>query len=382
MVPNQLMAEARSVTDKIYSQDFMNSSQEVEIHKGQKTVLYSQTAGAKLHTENKRSIVLIDNQEKLEDLPTPLVERLASSMTTGKLSNHYIFANFLHQQSIKQQSSDYHIAIVPKSVNIKEVFFELIKNKQGLIVSSQVRLVLDQAFKMIPQESETYPILISEDKSIVFATSIVSQEGQSENFDPIQAITGGHSYALQASSNNTRFQYRKETYEVKSLSNTAKSKILKLALEESDKIQEEGIFHLAFNNSFSHSLKILSAGITNLEYRISNPIDAVKRLRLDHSGQIRQTNQEFNMNSLPTNDSETLQKLYSSNFYDTLEKVSQLILTNQAKLIAARESSQNRIPNEKSRDISSLENLKEFLHEKLNRNEIKLFLENLQLIKY
>lgn len=293
-VANAFAIEPRSYAQRIFSPAYMSDSQPIQIKNGSelKTISLSNSLGGKqLKTEDRRSIVLLEDLEQIEaDLSEPLVQKIKKA-TPGGLQKFYVFANFVHSNPRNTDVNEFFIAVIPKSAKVEKVFLQTEWFGGGAGAHNQVRMILNKPIVLIPQVSDESPIELKV-ADIIYSLQAVRVEGGDQNWDPLKGTMGEFANALQIYSTTSlaRMQIPTsvvENNEILGLTDEQRKLIFEKALYTSNLYQEAGIYNTVFNSGVTHTLIALVAGIPRIDVYHFNPYSVLDMVRKAHKGTIR-----------------------------------------------------------------------------------------------
>ena len=298
-------SQERSTFSQIYDSSFMASQQQMGLLDSvgnHRTLLLTSRLGEKELRRDKRSIVLIQKSEQLNDLPEPLVQKIRAAMDRGQnLRDYYIFANFVHSSLPDTDKTNHYIAVIPRNIRIEKLILQVEHFGSGLGVQTQLRFVLNQGFKMIPQESDSYPILTLDKGDLIFSLQTTAAIVVDKTWNPLKSLTGELANALQFASTEAMAKKQitssvVESYEFVDWDSIQKKSVFERALSNSNREQENGIHNLVFNNGVTHTLLALKAGDNSIRTAHFNPYSMVEMLNSTMSTKLRplpKLNEEF-----------------------------------------------------------------------------------------
>ncbi len=299
------LSQERSTLSKIYDSSFMRSKQLLGLADSagnRRSLLLTSRLGKKELRRDQRSIVLIQNLEQLNDLPDPLIQKIRASMDKNQnISDYYIFANFVHSSLPDTDKTNHYIAVIPRKVRVEKLFLQVERLSSKVGAQTQLRFVLNQGFKMIPQESDSFPILTLEKGDLIYSLQTTAPLGLDNDWNPLKGLTGELANALQFASTEAVAKQQitssvVESYEFVDLSASQKKAVFELALNTSHKEQENGIHNLVFNSGVTHTLLALKAGHKGIRTAHFNPYSLVEMLEGSMGIKLRQQqnlNEEF-----------------------------------------------------------------------------------------
>ncbi len=327
--------EVRSTHEKIFGSDFMSSKQEIQIefdNKKQQVELFSPQGRQKLNTDEKRSIVLIETQEQLNDLPQALADKIKEHVKGAGLKAYFIFANFVHSDISAPEKNQFYIALIPRSVNVSKVYFQIEWFGNGVGAHNQIRMKLDQPIYLIPQESDVLPLFRLENGDLIYSLQAIRTETGSQNWEPFKGIMGEFANALQffSASSKARKQIESsfvESYEILGLNTEKKKAIFLNALQTSNTEQETGIYNTVFNSCVTHALRALSAGIPSINTMHFNPYTVIEMIEKNTNGayfrKSLSMNQEFA--ELASGPIMSLEKIAAQDSYQKFKRIENLV---------------------------------------------------------
>lgn len=263
----------------------------------------------RLKLDKNRSIVLIDQKattrnNSINDL-APSLKKSVLNVVNGKsqvlaqrgiqyskkgMENFYVFGNFRASRKIGDRA-EWFIAIIPKSVQVEELFLDLAWLGSGAGANCQIRFTLNKPIVVIPQADETYVPQILENGygkgDLVFHTQATSIEKGKEKWSPMVGLSGAFGSALMLEDTRTlaleqiKSSVVKE-YRLNNLNATEKKKILLMALQLSNAKQEMGIYHSVFAGATNASMRVLKAGIPAIDTTWFNPYTILQKVGRAH----------------------------------------------------------------------------------------------------
>lgn len=279
--------QERSILSKIYDSSFMTSQQQlglVDSVGNQRTLLLTSRLGEKELRRDQRSIVLIQDFEQLNDLPEPLIQKIRASMDKNQnIRDFYIFANFVHSSIPDTDKTNHYIAVIPRKVRVEKLILQVERFGSSVGAQIQLRFVLNQGFKMIPQESDSYPILTLNKGDLIYSLQTTATMELEKTWNPLKSLTGEFANALQFASTEAKAKQKitrsvVESYEFADWNTSQKKAVFERALSNSHRQQENGIHNLVFNSGLTHTLLALKAGHKGIRTAHFNPYSLVEML--------------------------------------------------------------------------------------------------------
>lgn len=287
LLPLVSWAEPQSISEKIYSPDYMSATYETS----DKVTLTSPYANNPLLTDKKRSIVQIKTLDHLTDLSAPLRKSIKSvllkkkkrALTQKDMNSHYIFANFVHDHTLNPDETSFYIAIIPRNTKVTHLYYQIEWFGAGVGAHNQLRFKLDQPIAIIPQEFEDAPIVNHIEGDLIYSLQAIRTEGGEQDWDPFKGIMGEYANALQfySTSSKAKDQIKRsvvESFLIKKLTNAKQKMVFEQTLKTSDRSQEEEIYNTVFNSCVTHTLTALSKAIPRIEASHFNPYSALKMI--------------------------------------------------------------------------------------------------------
>ncbi len=298
---NFALSETRSTHEKIFGSDQMSAKQEVKVKIGKKSQvieLFSPRAQQTLITDKKRSIVLIENNSQLSELPDALVHKI-KSQTQKSVENFYIMANFVHSDINDPSQNRFYIAIIPRSVNVTSIYYQVEWFGAGVGAHNQIRMKLSEPIKLIAQDSEDEPVYTLDNADIVYSLQAARAEDGEQNWDVFKGVMGEYANALQffSATSKARLQIERsfvENYEILNLSAEQKRAVFKKALLTSNEEQETGIYNTVFNSCVTHALSALQGGLNSIDTQHFNPYTVIEMIKKNKDGVKLKKTKSFN----------------------------------------------------------------------------------------
>ncbi len=259
--------------------------------------------GNRLKLDEKRSVVKIDEQsikdldqdlqlailEVVNNKSSSLQERGVTFPEEG-LANFHVFGNFRAART-PNDASDWFIAIVPISVEITEVIFQMEWFGGGAGAHTQIRMVSDYPIVAIPQSSDTYEPYVfanyNNQGDMIFTLQATRVQGGEQDWEPLKGVMGEFGIALQIFETRTLAldQIKRSVvkeYQLSGLSRKQKKNIFLEALQLSHSQDQPSIYNTVFASCVTYALKALKAGIPSIQTSWFNPYSIVEKVSTAH----------------------------------------------------------------------------------------------------
>jgi hypothetical protein len=390
-----LKAEYQSVAQRIYAPEYMSKKQSINVSekKDDSITLQSQQNGKKLLSDKKKSTFLIQSLDELLELPDPLVNRIISVITRNKkstlnqaeMNKYYIFANFSHSALFNPDETELYIAILPRSASVTDLSLQLAWFGDGIGAESQIRFQFNKAIQIIPQISDSYPILRLENADFIYSAQTIALEGGASDWNFFNALMGEFAIGLQLESTQSKAkkQIKKayvESYSFKDLDFKQRKTIFVSALAQMNEGQESGIYNSIYNNSITQVLKVLKSSLPRIDSQHFNPYTMMNMIGLAVDGRFEEKkslNQEYQFlvkggimsrerleNASLYKEFHSLMKKINYNAFDNLVKdIAHLIIEKQLTYALIKNVAQN---------LNSKRNLNEFATNEASSNMINV----------